>query len=82
MFCGSWDTGAREKSRNLSSLNRRGFRGDSRWIGIDVVGAKDTLVGLTETLNFYILQEPYLMTSAAAEKSSEAAGGGEDLAVC
>ncbi len=50
-----------ESESHVSTLKRHGFRGDSRWIGVDRVRDTDTLVGMTESGNMYVLQQPYRM---------------------
>ncbi len=47
-----------------SKLRRHGFRGDSRWIGLDRVTTNDAIVGITETANLYVVRRPYLMNPA------------------
>jgi hypothetical protein len=54
VFCGSW-----KKSDNLNTLKRHGFRGESRWIGMDLVPGSDSLLGLTENCHLYALRHPY-----------------------
>jgi len=64
VFCGSWS--GQDKMKNLSTLRRHGFRGDSRWIGIHRVPQTDTLVGLTETANLYVVTNPYVMAGVSS----------------
>lgn len=40
---------------NPSQLRRNGFRGDSRWMGIDRCGDCDDVMGFTETGQFYYI---------------------------
>jgi hypothetical protein len=61
VFCGSWVSGG----SNLSTLKRHGFRGESRWIGMDRVHGSDTLLGLTENLHLYALRHPYRLMNDA-----------------
>jgi len=71
VYCGNWAAEQDERdSKFKSTLTRQGFRGDSRWIGLDRVGASDTLIGLTEGSHMYVLKEPQLMASQPGNKEA------------
>lgn len=63
IFCGTWEKNA---GANPGTLERRGFRGSSRWIGLDRVSGTDTLIGLTDTLQLYKLRHPFRLNPACA----------------
>lgn len=78
VFCGKWEsalggTGNDADRKFHSTLKRHGFRGDSRWIGIDRVTGSETLVGVTESANLYVLREPHRMLSAMERAASSSA---------
>lgn len=62
IFCGSWLKGG-----NMSALKRHGFRGDSRWLGIDRVLGSDTLLGMTDNYSLYVLKHPYRLVPGLTE---------------
>jgi len=72
---------AKSKRRNnTKSLERVGFRGDTRWAGIDLLRGErveeEAIVGITETANLYLLGQPQYLGSAQALAATVTAGAG------